>query len=182
MVRKRSFIIIEIMESINTQNMVKNAIIIINKQETLMRYIANINYYIINFFFSFLKFVIYYKTFEIKRIIVNFNDEKTKILKELDDKQITVLDNGLKLYNFFIPYEVIVKFGNFENNVYIQFLGKVEFDNERLSFSINKSKVELCFTLYDENKSNYLVRLIKINMFYHIKYNKVDTNLAQYYN
>ena len=97
--------------------------------------------------------------------------------------QIDVLDNGINLYSFFIPYEAIITYSYNNDEFFIEFFGSVELGDKTIKLKIDKSKTYLKFNLMNNNKAAYLSQLIKWNMFYHLKYNKnnIDKNIVEYY-
>jgi len=80
-------------------------------------------------------------------------------------KNLTLYDDGIEIKNSFIPYEYIVSF----NDESIILLAD---KNLKPADSLIK------FKLKEENCS--LVKIIKNNMYYHLKYNKVNLEMLTY--
>ena len=80
-------------------------------------------------------------------------------------KNLTLYDNGIEIKNSFIPYEYIVSF----NDESIILLAD---ENLKPADSLIKIKLK------EENCS--LVKIIKNNMYYHLKYNKVNLEMLTY--
>ena len=180
--RKRSFIIIEIMETLSPEQMINNAIIFINKQETMLRYISNMNYYFMSLILSFINMVIYYKSYEISNVIIKQDDESRLLNKtQLTSNKLLIYDNGIKLYNFFIPYESILQFGNMDERIYFTIFGNIEFGEKIIKITLDKSKVYISFKAKNNKCSEFINNAIKWNMYYHIKYHKIDKRLIENY-
>ena len=175
-----SFVIVEIMEPKTPEEIHYNAICFIRKQETFIRYLVNVSYYIFNLFFSFinfLKIVIYFKSFEVKNVTVEYSGD-TRYLKRHVKNTLYVLDNGIALHNFFIPYESIFEHGFKDNIVALIIFGKVEFSEKKINIKQDTSKV---FINFESVLAKSVCDSIKWNMYYHIKYNKIDKKLIEKY-
>jgi hypothetical protein len=175
-----SFVIVEIMESKTPEEIHYNAICFIRKQETFIRYLINVSYYFFNLFFSFinfLKIIIYFKSFDIKNVTVEYLGD-TRYLKRPLNSKFIVLDNGIEIYNFFIPYESILQYGSKDNVVALTIFGKIQFGLKKINIKQATTQFSLQFeTNFAENVCN----IIKRNMYYHIKYNKIDKKLIEKY-
>ena len=168
------------METLSPEQMINNAIIFINKQETMLRYISNMNYYFMSLFLSFLNMVIYFKSYEISNVVIKQDDESRLLNKtQLTSNKLLIFDNGIKLYNFFIPYESILQFGNIDDRVYFTIFGKIEFGEKILKITLDKSKVHITFKAKNNKCSVFIRNAVKWNMYYHIKYNKMNKQLIQ---
>jgi hypothetical protein len=142
------FVIVEVKEMLTPDEIIQNALMIVNKQETFMRYIANIQYYIFAMILSFVN-IVYYKTFDIR----------------VDEKPfgtLVVLDHGIRLCNAFLPYESLIKYGYKGDTMYLSFFHKSKKHN---------------FT-FQVHQADRVANIIKNNMFYHLKYNKLDKDLV----
>lgn len=148
------------MEPVTNEEIIQNALTFINKQETLFTLIINIQYYILTLILSFLNMSLYKKTFQVFDIEIN----DTIFITE---KKVTILDKGIELWDNFIPYEYIMRFGyNEEGYAHLDILGK-------------ETVTKMSFMCSDPE---YMMRLIKNNMYYHIKYNSIDKNVIGRYN
>jgi hypothetical protein len=77
---------------------------------------------------------------------------------------ITLYDNGIEIKNSFIPYEYIVSFSNKSITLLVD-------ENLKPADSVLKLKLE---------EDNTLMKTIKNNMYYHLKYNKVNLDMLTY--
>ena len=80
-------------------------------------------------------------------------------------KNIILYDNGIEIKNSFIPYEYIVSF----DNKSILLLADE---------NLNPADSLLIFNLPDE--TDELIKTIKSNMYYHLKYNKVNLDMLTF--
>ena len=141
------FVIVEIKEMPSPDQMIQNALTIINKQESYLRYIANVQYYIFAMILSLVN-IIYYRTFDIR----------------IDEKPfgtLVILDNGIRLCNVFVPYESVINYGYDE-------------DIMNVSFFLRNKKHHVEFQVHE---ADHVTKLMKTNMYYHLKYNKLDKDL-----
>jgi hypothetical protein len=80
-------------------------------------------------------------------------------------KDIILYDDGIEIKNSFIPYEYIV---SFDNKSMVLLVDK----------NLNPSDSLLVFNLPDETDG--LMKIIKNNMYYHLKYNKVNLDMLTF--
>jgi hypothetical protein len=165
-------VIINIMETINSDQMINNAIKFINSQESFVRYLMNIYYWLlVNLTFNF-----YFKKFDISNVIIKFGND-TRLLNEKHLK-LTLLDNGINIFNYFISYDVIQSFSYTRNTINIVFFGRVDFSNKTAKITIGNSTTFLSFKVSKNTSS--ICNIIKWNMYYHIKYGSVDKKMIDY--
>ena len=79
---------------------------------------------------------------------------------------ITLYDNGIEIKNSFIPYEYIVSFSNQSITLLVD-------ENLKPADSVLKLKLKTV-------KGGTLVKTIKNNMYYHLKYNAVNLDMLTY--
>ena len=169
------FVIIDIMENLTPDQMIDRAIKTINSQETLMVYVINIYYKLLVMIISLMNHeFIYSRNFKISDVLIKYGDDA-----RLADKPhlLVVLDNGIKVFDYLIPYEYITCFNYLNNTVNVMFYGRVEFDKKSAKIVIGKCHSALSFKV---NNPSYVCNLIKRNMYYHIKYNGVDKNALEF--
>ena len=80
-------------------------------------------------------------------------------------KDLTLYDNGIEIENSFIPYEYIVSF-NDESLVILA--------------DKNLKPADSLLKLKFKNVNDTLMKTIKNNMYYHLKYNKVNLDMLTY--
>jgi hypothetical protein len=171
----KDYIIINIsseMSSDEIKEIVQNAIQKIKKETTIFQFLFNLNYYFIFSYFSFF----FNKLFIVNSLIVTHNNVSYLIKKPLN---LFVTDHGIKLHTFFIPYENITTFSSNAGIVELNILGSIADAEECLKVVLENDK-QTTFSLNCKN-GNYLVSLIKKNMYYHIRYNKINTDVINYY-
>ena len=156
----------------DVSDVLKNAISIINKNETLFFYIIN-NIYL----FCYLRFIFYYyNMYTVSNVLIK-SDEKCRLIRNTNG-YLLILDNGIKLYDFFFPYESILQFGFEGKRVFVTVFVSITFNEKAITFLKNEyvSKVVLSFQIkYPET----VVQTIKRNMYYHFKYNKINKTILK---
>ena len=80
-------------------------------------------------------------------------------------KDIILYDNGIEIKKSFIPYEYIV---SFDNKSMVLLADK----------NLNPADSLLIFNLPDETDG--LMKIIKSNMYYHLKYNEVNLDMLTF--
>jgi hypothetical protein len=171
----KDYIIINITKEMSTEEIkeiVSSAIQKIKKETSYFQFILNLNYFFIFSYFSFL----FSKIFVVNSLIITHNDTSYLVKKPL---KLIITDHGIKLHNFFIPYENITIFKSNEEFIEINILGSIINENDTLKIILESNK-QTTFSLNCKN-GNYLVSLIKKNMYYHIRYNKINTDVMNYY-
>jgi len=183
MKRKNSFVIINIdeMETINLnenqliKNAITNAVKKINKEQSLLRLILYINYYLLKFclinLFKIKQISLFLKKFKTDNIILYHNKEIYKIINDL-----ILYDNGMILNNLFIPYENIIQFGYTDDTVYLDLFAKINKMEDNFTFSLGHNIVSICIKTKFSSK---ICKHIKHNLYYHIKYNKIDFDIIK---
>ncbi len=140
----------------------------IKSETSILTYIINMNYYFLFCYFHFL----FVSSFLVNSIIFAFEDTNYLVKK---NSFIIVQEKGIKLYNNFIPYENITVFSYKAGIVNLNILGTID-KNLKITLGTDVLKVSLnCLN------GEKLVKLIKKNMYYHIRYNKINTEVISYY-
>ena len=148
----------------------------INKEESLLRSILNYNYYILSYYISFLC-ILFCKKFTITNIL--FTEPTSERMFLFDKKSyVFVYDKGIFLNKILIPYENIISLCNIDNYCCLEVFGKFESIENRLHFSLEDSIIKIALQL--DNVTEFCNH-IKSNMFYHIKYNKINDDVVGYY-
>ena len=89
-------------------------------------------------------------------------------------KTILIKSNGIELNNFHIPYENILTFKRENNDIILFIFAKIS-ETLELSSTICEINIE-CEKINDD-----IIDDIKRNMYYHIKYNKINENVIDVY-
>ena len=90
-----------------------------------------------------------------------------------DCKTILITSTGIDLNIFHVPYENIFIFKRENNNIILSIFAKIT-DTLELSSTISEITIEC------EN-TKFILSDIKRNMYYHIKYNKINQNVIDVY-
>jgi hypothetical protein len=188
--KRRSFIIVEIesMEIINTKKeCIEKAIQIINNDQTKLQYALILYYNIFKQFllyfynFTYIKVCmndICYKKFYLKKIKFNYNDHVYSFKKSLE---FYIYDNCIcinNFNNFKIPYEYITSFKSFDNIICIQILGTIDNIDNNIKIKLSNGIINI-YCICDN--SYKIFKHLKKNMYYHIKYNKIEDEVITYY-
>jgi hypothetical protein len=169
------FIVIEI-ESIESMNYRKSrieyAINKINQDYNLFDKIKIFYYNLLKWILNLLRInYVYTKTFKIKQINVNEIKIENSMLFKITEK-------GIFINESFISYEYIITFKTNVNELFIQLFGTIE-KNENLI--IKPSKNIITVVVKFQKNQNGIVENIKRNMYYHIKYNKINEDAIDYF-
>ena len=195
LVRRKSFIVlqmeqieqIEQMEQMKQMEQVyfkkkqiENAIQIINKEQTFFNNILVMYYVFCKCILSYVYIKnIYAKVYTVKKIYIVSEKEKVIIEHPLTIK---ITDCGIHVHTFFIPYEYIIRYNNKWNDdvIYMEvFASIVKNDDNTIQLETKKEVLKL-YMKFDNNIPS-IVKNIKKNMYYHIKYNKIDESVIDYF-
>jgi len=167
--------VIEMEEARSKIDIIKNAIAKITKEQTIIRVIINYYYYVLSTYFSFM-YVLFSRKYNIVRTVFYYQSREYIFNKK---SVIYVLDNGIFLDSINIPYESVVSFGSNKNVCTLQIFGSLNFTDSKLRIGICKNNIKIDIELEYESD---IVNIIKENMYYHIKYNKVNKDIVEFYN
>ena len=170
MERKQSFVVIDIMENLSPDQMLKNAIKIINQQESFFTYILNSYYWLFIAIMSLinLKFIIYCKQFDIFDIVIKHGEEAHLVTNK---QKLIIFDHGIKIFDYLIPYEIIHVVSYNEGSINITFFGRVDFKVSTAKIYLSTLQTTVSFKLTEPLN---IYNLLKSNMYYHIKYNSFN--------
>ncbi len=170
----KDYIIINITTEMSTQEIKRimdQAIEKIKKETTFLTFILNLNYYFIFSYFSFF----FNKVFIGNSLILSHNKLSYLVNKTF---KMVVSDNGILIDTVFIPYENITTFCYGAGIITLDILASIE-NNEKIKVNLEKDKLTT-ISINCKNGIN-LVNSIKKNMYYHIRYNKINTDVMNYY-
>ena len=186
--KRRSFTIVEIesMEVINIKKIkIDNALKIINLEQTKLKFLLILYYNFIKNFINYIHYLtfikicindIYYNKYHIHKSKFFYNDQVFYYKKQI---KIYLYDNGIILDNSFIPYEYIISFRTIDNStVKLKIFANLTNINSKLQFELTNGIVDILLLC---DKGLKICNLLKKNMFYHIKYNKINEDVIYYY-
>ena len=152
----------------------ENAIKQINSEISIFKSFIYFYYYLFVYYLSFLK-ILFVKKIKIDKLIFNKNNESMIVMNNIRD--IYLSDNAIYIKNNEVPYENIISFGKIDNFCCIELFATVHYLNNDINIKLNKNVTRLFFKNKD---SRSLCDSIKNNMYYHLKYNKIDTSVCHY--
>ena len=183
MQRKNSYIIINIEEmEIDKKQIIINAVKQINKEQSLLHLLLYINYYYLSYYLNIIFWLLpsvniclFSKKFKIENICFHHNEMfyKSSCINDL-----ILYDNGMILNDLFIPYENIIQFGYTDDTVYLDLFAKINKMEDNFTFSLGHNIVNVSIK---SNSSIKIFKYIKSNLYYHIKYNKMNFDIVKYY-
>ena len=180
--RRQSYISIEIesMEIIKYKKFsLEHALIIINNEQTFLQYLLVVYYNIIKKILSFIHIDLYYKRFYVNKFkLINNNDLYVSV-KPVNGNQLILFDDCMCINYFKIPYEYILLSKTYSNNtVYIKIFGNIINKNNKFDIELSDGFIEI---LFEYTNPKIVLDCIKKNMYYHIKYNKINDDVIKYY-
>ena len=173
-----------IVEMDTKNDRVKYAIKKINNDISVIRNIIYLQYYLLSYTFLILqKFIIgnIFNTIYQKKIIVdkififNNKDEEKEYLSN-EKTQIILYEKGIIIQDTFIPYENIISFGEVMNFKFCCLELFAEIKESKII--LNENVIKLIIQL---DNPTFLCDIIKKNMYYHIKYNKINEETITFY-
>jgi hypothetical protein len=150
----------------------------INKQQNFLDYIIILFY---NFFKKILSLLSIHNIYHTRFLIDNLKlKNNNHLYKSVKNVHIYFFDDSIYINNFKIPYEYIIYIMQINNNnIYIVLFGNISSDDSsKINLELSEGIVELLFTC--DNPLN-IIKIIKKNMYYHIKYNKINENSINYF-
>jgi len=124
------------------------------------------------FYYIFSLFYLFYRNYTVSKFY--FHTPSDSYLSK--GKNISILDRGILLEDFktLIPYENVMRVQKYNDNVYALFcLAKIEDDTIVLGDSI------IVIELHINEKYDFVNDVVK-NMYYHLKYNKINIDILKY--
>lgn len=117
---------------------------------------------------TFMEFILHYLYFVFLKYLYYY-----KKIYTIDKKEFILFDNGIKIDTSFIPYEYIVNFHDANGYINLVLLAKIE-EGQLVPF-------DAIFHLSFKSKCNSsIIKNIKSNLYYHIKYNNVNLDILSY--
>ena len=169
---------IESMEFINhKKNTMENALKIINSEQTKADFILIVFYNMVKILINiFIKIkYIYYKKFYINETKFLYSEN---IYHDKKPLILYMYDSGIVINDFHISYEHILYFGNFGNYVKMKIFANLVLLDGRLQLELGNGIVDILFLCDFRDR---LCIFLKKNMYYHIKFNKLNDYVIKYY-
>ena len=172
------------MESVDYKQALHLAVQKINKQQTFLEVISNLNYFFmtlyLNFFFN---FKIYAKNFKILTFSMYQNKKEYTIS---EPTKLTFYDDGITIDGYFIKYEYIITFEAFKDTGYVKMtmFGLIENENNviKINNGVKDGPEPVISVAFKVDYPVYFVNVLRSNMFYHIKYNKIELSVVDKFN
>lgn len=143
----------------------------------IFRYLLNIiNYVSCNTIILYPELHFLNNTYNIYKYVIY--DNNTKEIKEVEIDQrlseLRIYDNGIKIIDDIIPYENLISYAVIDKNLLsLNLFAKYTDDN----LILNDSLISVYLII---NKSNNILKEIKNNIDYHIKYGKINIDIFNY--
>ena len=130
-------------------------------------------------FLSYIFSIFFYNTYKIEEITLKNNEETISLLKyQLLSNKIIILNDGIDFYGLHIPYEYIIQFGYIENKIYLQlFANFIQKGNNQIKLNLGGSRISVSFKT---NNAGILVKKMKNNMYWHLKWNNISPKELDY--
>ena len=153
---------------------IKYVIDTINKER--FYYYYHYIYYIISLF---LPLYIIYTKFQIKEVILKYNNGLLEDIRLIKSKNPNILINvkGINFFGLFVPYEHVFRFGHYNNKINLVLFAKFDIlEEKKINLTLNKyEKLHVSFNTDTVNEAKNCINKLKSNMYYYFKYyNKWD--------
>jgi hypothetical protein len=172
--RNPSFIVVNIGNMVSVKDHINVVIKKIKKEQSRFQSIKNYYYSLFSYFLKLFSME-YYDCFILNKIEFN-NSIIDTITFYIFDHSVQFYGKTNKgIFSLKIPYEYIIEFGHENNQFCFTFFGKI---NDSMEYEFSESRTIISF------ESSYILsifKLIKLNMNYHILYNKISNNIIEYY-
>ena len=148
-------------------------------QQTLFQRYVHFMYYIMTMYIPYLQFM-FYKSFSIKMCILKYNED-IRLLKIKNNNQFFITDSGISILGFFIPYEHIIRFSYYSDKIIMDIFASYNVKTDKSIFLqlqhtfVKDTFVRMTFKTENKCVSKKIFDLLKTNLHYHLKYNKINT-------
>lgn len=178
MLRRFSFISIEVesMELIeHRKNKIEQAKLFIDKQCT--------DYFILFFYFKWICSYIYLrniytKTFKVKNL---FYYQNKKVYSFFKLTELKIKDHLIIIHGSEIPYEYLISFNGDEECLCLRFFATTKVYSKKLQIEPCDNIIFIMLCFESKEICTQVKLLITRCMYYHIKYNKINENVLDYY-
>ena len=180
--KRISFITIQIedMETLELRkSRLENAVVRINK-EGILNDLLIFYYNVLKMVFGYIHVsTIYTKTFKVLQLKVTLSDDKHYYFYK--DIYLSIYDNKLFINVSEIPYEYIITFTSRNQFIFMELFATTKVVDKKLKFVLSDKKISVILRLVDSKEATKICKLLRQNMYYHIKYNKIDENVIDYF-
>ena len=121
---------------------------------------------------------IYIKTFKILQINVYANDTIYRFYKDMFLK---INDDKMFINVSEVPYEYIITFVCNEEYIFMELFARTKVIDKKLKLLPSDKKIQLILRFASKELATKISQLMRQNMYYHIKYNKIDENVIDYF-
>jgi hypothetical protein len=121
---------------------------------------------------------IYIKTFKILQLNVYANDTIYRFYKDMFLK---INDDKMFINVSQVPYEYIITFVCNEEYIFMELFAKTKVIDKKLKLLPSDKKIQLILRFASKELATKICQLMRQNMYYHIKYNKIDENVIDYF-
>ena len=121
---------------------------------------------------------IYIKTFKILQLNVYANDTIYRFYKDMFLK---INDDKMFINVSEVPYEYIITFVCNEEYIFMELFAKTKVIDKKLKLLPSDKKIQLILRFASKELATKICQLMRQNMYYHIKYNKIDENVIDYF-
>lgn len=158
------------MITLNKNDVLRDAITRIDNELTVVQKLCFMVYNFLVHYFSWVSILLSTRVKSDRVIFENDNDNSIV----LGRSYIYFLDSGIFINQNLINYENIQKYGSHGNFIYITMYGSI------VSGKITSSENTLIVSINVDDVFLFM-EILKKNMYYHIKYNKLSTEVVKYY-
>jgi len=112
--------------------------------------------------------------------ILKYNED-IRLLKIKNNNQFFITDSGIYILGFFIPYEHIIRFSYYSDKIIMDIFASYNVKTEKSIFLqlqhtfVKDTFVRMTFKTENKFVSKKIFDLLKTNLHYHLKYNKINT-------
>lgn len=180
--RRLSFITVQI-EDMNIielkQKKMNRALCIIDRDTTVFNDVLTLYYNFLKQICAYLYINnIFSKTFKVFQYNIYANNNIYRYFKNVF---LRINDSTLFIGNSEIPYEYIILFNSKEEYIYIELFGSVKFVDKKIKIIPDDKKISLIVRFPTKDISRKVCEAIKRNMYYHIKHNKINEQVIEYF-
>ena len=168
------------MESVDYKQAITKAVSKINNEQTFLQVMINLNYFFVTLYLNFLfNFQIYKKTFK----VITFSMVQDRGEYTISEPtNLHFYDSHFTIDGYSIKYEYIIKFEAYDSSNFVKMtmFGLILKENNCIKIDFTSNSVITVFLKVD--KPSYFSNVMRSNMFYHIKYNKLDLEVVDKFN
>jgi hypothetical protein len=154
---------------VDQEIVVKNAMRKIDNQLTIIRLISYYLYNFLTFYVSWMKWISVKKIYCDEIVLM---DQENDIF--LGKSNIYLTDSGICIKESVIPYESVLFYNTIKNLVFLDIYSKL--NEKKIVLSDDIIRIAIKF-----DKPEKFTEMLRNYMYYHIKYNKLNSQVLSYY-